>query len=236
MHLGSFGATHTGTVRRTNEDAYLVDNEAHLFAVADGMGGLPGGADVSQKAIEALREVAKENTLSAQAVLSAVQNANRKLSEEGQEAHPFIGWGTTLSMCKINEMHCDILHIGDSAIFLIRDCSIQKMTVDHTLEHDFIEEVGEGARAAMPDNYAHTLTRCLGQSPEMEIDQSSFELLIGDTILLCTDGLTKFVELDQISEAIHKSANPKKAVEALIHLANDAGGADNVTAVVISIT
>lgn len=233
MKLTAYGDSDKGKVRNENEDAFLVDASKAFFAVADGMGGLPGGANASKKTILNLESFITGNTgkLRPEDLYDFVKKVNQELAVEGNEKHPFIGWGTTLSLCRIQENLCQIIHVGDSAIYRVRDRYLQKLTVDHTMEHRYINDRGEGARALMPEEYAHTLTRCIGQNERLRLDQKFVKLEAQDLIMLCTDGLTKYVDDEDIRQALVSNHSVEKAIKQLIKAANDAGGDDNITVI-----
>lgn len=237
MQLTVYGNSDIGKVRDENEDAYLVDSENAFFAVADGMGGLPGGANASQKTIKYLETYIAENSekLKPEKLYDYIKQLNQELAAEGNEKHPFIGWGTTLSLCKIQENLCQIIHVGDSAIYRVRNRYLKKLTVDHTMEHRYINDRGEGARSLMPADYAHTLTRCIGQNEFLRLDQKFVKLEAEDIIMLCTDGLTKYVDDESIRLTLVSQDTIEKAVKELIRSANDAGGRDNITVVALRV-
>jgi protein phosphatase len=237
MELTAYGCSDTGKVRYENEDAFFVDAANAFFAVADGMGGLPGGANASQKTIDLLQSYVLDNKgkLDPANLYDFVKKINHDLAIEGNEAHPFIGWGTTLSLCNLKENLCQIIHVGDSAIYRVRDRYLKKLTADHTLENRYINDRGEGARSLMPAEYAHTLTRCIGHNDNLRLDQKFVKVEVGDMIMLCTDGLTKYVGDEDIRQALVSFDSIEKAIKQLIKSANDAGGSDNIAVIAFSI-
>lgn len=234
MQLNAYGITDPGKIRSVNEDAYLTDLAHGLFVVADGLGGLPEGDKASQRIVEQLGEYPKLNG-NAPELATYIESVNAKLTAEGQNRHPFTGWGSTLTLCWINETICRIVHVGDSAVFHFRNNDMKKLTIDHTMEHQYIRKHGEASRSLMPEEYTHTLTRCMGQDDTIRLDQKYIQLAPKDRILLCTDGLSKFVPADEIQRTIYTSSSPKEAATTLVQLANNAGGGDNITAIVIEV-
>jgi protein phosphatase len=253
MQISSFGITDPGKTRQTNEDALLVD-DAHLcYAVADGLGGLPGGAEASQRVVELLVQHIQEavptsssptpsepsepsEPLAPLDFTQLITHINQTIEHEGHKAYPFIGTGSTLTLSQIVEKQLFIGHVGDSAAYLLRTGILKKLTIDHTMEQKFIDEKGEAARAHMPADYAHTLTRCIGQAEALQVDLISITVNAGDWLLLCTDGLSKLLSEAQINETLNLAISPQEAGRRLTQQANAQGGSDNITLIVIEIS
>lgn len=233
MQLSAHGRTDPGSMRPTNEDAFMVAAAHGLFAVADGLGGLPDGDLASSQITEKLEQY--PHLRKAPELAEYVQQINAELSRDGAEKHPFTGWGTTLSLCSISDSICRIIHVGDSTVYMVRNKYMKKLTIDHTMEHQYIRQHGEASRPLMPAEYPHTLTRCLGQDTEIRLDQKYLQLQDEDILLLCTDGLTKFADEEDIRQILVHQTKPEKATQELIQLANHGGGGDNITAVVVHI-
>ena len=237
MQLLSHGITDQGKVRSANEDALLINETHQVFAVADGLGGLPGGAEASQRIIELLQQTyrhvdANEERADLGELISGI---NRILTKEGTEAHPFTGSGSTLTITQLISDQLLIGHVGDSAAYHLRGDDFNKITIDHTMEQEFIERAGESARKMMPPEYPHTLTRCVGQNNELRVDQSRLTIASGDRLLLCTDGLNKVVTKQQIHATLKADASPEAICQGLVDHANAEGGPDNITAIVVFI-
>lgn len=247
-----YGQTNRGLVRPTNQDTLLVDNRHRLWAVADGMGGHAGGDVASRLVMESLAEFAL--TL---AQTPSAPNADEEerltfiLTTMAHQAHasilahadrhpPLCGMGTTLVMAHLLPLPTPrllVLNVGDSRAYLLRAETLTQLTRDHTLIE---EQVRDGrltpAQAARhPDR--HVLTRAMGLGAHVESDLFSFDLLPGDLLLLCSDGLTKMLTDERILHTVLPHRNdPPLATQTLIETALDAGGIDNVTAVVCTIT
>ena len=238
MQVISFGATDIGKVREANEDAYLIDSSSRIFAVADGLGGLPGGAQASNRTIELLQlyslSPSPENS-GTQDLVDTISRIDEMVTREGDEAYPFTGMGSTLSLARIFEDQLQIAHVGDSAIFLIREAVIKKLTTDHTLAQEAVDEQGESIRASLPPSYADTLTNCIGLESRVPTDTGRHQLQTGDRVLLCTDGLSKYVSEEKLLTTITNNPAPENAVKQLIQLAMQSGGSDNITAIVIAL-
>ena len=237
MQLTSHGITNQGKVRSANEDAFLIDEAHQVFAVADGIGGLPGGAEASQRIVQLLKQTyqhvdADEERADLGELIIGI---NRILTLEGSEAHPFTGSGSTLTIAQLIGDQLLIGHVGDSAAYHLRGDDFEKVTIDHTMEQEFIERAGESARSMMPPEYPHTLTRCVGQNEELRVDQTRLTIALGDRILLCTDGLNKVVEKQQIHDMLKANASSAEICQGLVDRANAKGGPDNITVIVVFI-
>lgn len=238
MQINSYGSTDRGQVRHVNEDALFIDNAHQLYAVADGLGGLPGGAETSQRIVELLGQtMARVNSTEERVDLSElIIGINRIVAKEGLDAHPFTGSGSTLTIGQIVGDQLLVGHVGDSAAYLLRGETLEKLTIDHTMEQELVDRQGESARDFMPPEYPHTLTRCVGQGEVLRVDQTRIGLKPGDYVLLCTDGLNKVLDDSQIKDEINAAAGPEDACRNLIRMANEQDGPDNVTLIVVQIS
>ncbi|MDP4611379.1 MAG: protein phosphatase 2C domain-containing protein [Opitutales bacterium] len=237
MQIHTHGMTDRGMTRPINEDALFIDEDHNVFAVADGLGGLPGGAESSSRIVELLAKTFNKVDAAEERVDLAelIIGINRIVTDEGLLAHPSTGSGSTLTISQIIKDQCLIAHVGDSALYLLRDGEFNKVTIDHTMEQEFIERMGEEARSAMPPEYPHTLTRCVGQDQELRVDQTRLSLKSGDRLLLCTDGLNKVLSEATIQSMLSEGNQPDVITKRLIEDANAAGGPDNITLIVLII-
>lgn len=235
--IQAYGMTDRGRVRPRNEDAFLVNLRHRLFAVADGLGGLPGGAEASQRVVELLEERLEHLPPSdcPLDLVHVIESINETLSKEGQDAHPITGSGSTLTLGQLAQDNFYLAHVGDSAAYHLRGEQLQRLTADHTMETEFINLHGESARALMPPEYPHTLTRCLGQGDELLVDQTRVNIAPGDRILLCTDGLDKVLNQALIGKELRYGDTPESIARSLTDLANAAEGSDNITVVCLFI-
>lgn len=238
MHISAFGLTDIGQVRSENQDSYFIDETHLVYAVADGLGGLPGGADTSRRVVELLQQSVdaiydrEGHTDLAEYIIGI----NQVVSKESADAYPITGSGSTLTLCQIVEDQLLIGHVGDSAAFLLRGGNLEKLTIDHTLEQELIDDQGEEAREHMPPEYPHTLTRCIGQEGELRVDQTRIKLQPGDRILLCTDGLNKVVSESDILKSLGSDQTLEEISTQLAREANAQSGPDNITIVTIIIS
>lgn len=237
MQLSSYGITNQGKVRHANEDALFIDDAHQVYAVADGLGGLPGGAEASQRIVELLEQTMKRVDSSEERVdlTELIVGINEIVAKEGVDAHPFTGSGSTLTIAQIVGDQLLIGHIGDSAAYLLRGEDLDKLTIDHTMAQELIDREGESVRAVMPPDYSHTLTRCLGQGETLRVDNTRITVKPGDRLLLCTDGLNKVISSEAIKEALARKQSPEVICRQLTQIANDNEGPDNITVIVIHI-
>ncbi|MEO0510137.1 MAG: protein phosphatase 2C domain-containing protein [Verrucomicrobiota bacterium] len=230
--------TDRGQVREFNEDAFFIDDVHQVYAVADGLGGLPGGADASKRIVALLGQSmehidAKEERFDLAELIIGI---NQIISKEGMSAHPFTGSGSTLTLCQIVADQLLIGHVGDSAIYLLRKNQLKKLTIDHTMEQKLIDQHGEEAREFMPPEYPHTLTRCVGQKEDLRVDQTRMSIEPGDRILLCTDGLNKVVSEDEINTVLSEGDDLESISVTLAKKANAKDGPDNITVITLFIS
>ena len=237
MQHSSFGITNLGKVRHTNEDALFIDKAHQVYAVADGLGGLPGGAEASQRIVQLLEQTMKRTDPSHERVdlTELINGINEIVAKEGLEAYPFTGTGSTLTIGQIVGDQLLIGHIGDSAAYLLHGEDLKRLTIDHTLAQEFINREGESARAAMPPEYLHTLTRCVGQGKTLRVDNARITIVAGDRLLFCTDGLDKVISSEAIKEELARKQSSEEACHQLTQMANDNEGPDNITVIVIQI-
>ncbi len=238
MQVSSYGLTDQGKVRHANEDALFLDDAHQFYAVADGLGGLPGGADASQRIVELLGQTmnrvnSKEERVDLAELIIGI---NQIVAKEGIDAHPFTGIGSTLTIGQLVGDQLLIAHVGDSAAYLLRGEDLEKLTIDHTMEQELIDRHGESARATMPPEYPHTLTRCVGQGKILRVDQTRITVESGDRLLLCTDGLNKVLSYDQIRKELSGGDKPEEICKTLTQMANDNAGPDNITIIVVEIS
>ena len=235
MQLSSFGITNLGKVRHTNEDALFIDKAHQVYAVADGLGGLPGGAEASQRIVQLLEQTMKRIDSSHERVdlTELINGINEIVLKEGLDAHPQSGMGSTLTIGQIVGDQLLIGHVGDSAAYLLRDDDLKKLTIDHTMAQELIDRQGESTRDVIPPEYSHTLTRCVGQGENLRVDSKSITIKQGDRLLLCTDGLDKVISSEAIKKELARKQSPEEACHQLTKMANDNEGPDNITVIVI---
>jgi protein phosphatase len=221
-------ATDIGLVRSNNEDAYLT--APPLFAVADGMGGHRAGEVASAGAIRTLQKEAGHDTDS---LVAAVQSANRAVHAEAAANPDLSGMGTTITAMMTTNDSAQIVHVGDSRAYLLREGRLRRLTQDHTVVDRLAREGKIPAEEVDRHPQRSVLERALGVNPEVDVDVQLLDLRPGDRLLLCTDGLTSMLNDDEIREILLREKDPGAAAQALIDAALAAGGKDNVTAVIV---
>lgn len=236
MNYEAHGRTDRGLCRDENEDALLCLPEHGVFAVADGIGGLPAGKEASHVAIDSIAGEAVNSAQGREWISAAGERANRAVYQRGQVISEDTGIGTTLTLVRIQENRLFAAHIGDSSLYLLREGTLTKLSKDHTLAQEALDRLGPGEEADIPDHFRHTLTRCLGLIPEIELDLFEHELIPGDRLLLCSDGVQKVFEDIELGQIMDAASSPEALVDQLIETGNERGGPDNITAIMILIT
>jgi len=236
MKIRAAGRTDRGRVRPHNEDSLLVAPERSVAAVADGMGGHAAGEVASRLAIEALSETLAEPPHAADDVprllRQAVDAANRRIAETIR-AHPeYHGMGTTFVAAVWVDERLFIAHVGDSRAYLLRGGAIRQLTSDHSFVNELVRLGMLSREEAARDPRRNVVTRALGSGPVVVPDVIEERFQPGDTLLLCSDGLSNMVGDERILRTVHEAGGDlDRACEALISAANAAGGEDNVTVV-----
>jgi serine/threonine protein phosphatase PrpC len=229
--LVAAGVTDVGRVRDGNEDDFIDQaDRLGLVAVADGMGGHRAGEVASATALEALRAAVANG----RSLRDAIEGANDAVLEKSEADRELHGMGTTLTAGMLgSDGYLVVGHVGDSRAYLLRDGKLTQITDDHSL----VEEMVRGGELTPEQAEVHPrrsiITRALGIDPQVEVDEYPIDLRPGDRILLCSDGLTTMVRPDDIASILNREHDPKRAAQLLVDAANDAGGEDNVTAVII---
>ncbi len=236
-------ASDAGRVRQGQEDFLLADKDLALFAVADGMGGHRGGEIASHLAVETLDRLAKERSESepftSEWFAAAVQQANDALVERANEDTGLKGMGTTL--CALALVQGDgyealgVVNVGDSRLYLLKDGELEQITEDHSLVAT-LERQGRLTRAeAAVHPQRNIVTRALGIDSKVMVDSWEIAPVGGDRYLLCSDGLFNEIDDNRIAATLRKLADPTDAANELVRLANEAGGRDNITCVVVDV-
>ncbi|WP_414664369.1 PP2C family protein-serine/threonine phosphatase [Horticoccus sp. 23ND18S-11] len=232
--LRAAALTDIGRVRRKNEDRLLFVEKSMLFGVADGVGGLPGGAEAAQLTVTELTEALQAaNGDVAKELNAAVQQANQAVSALGLRISPSMGIGTTLTFGCIRANTLTIAHVGDSRCYGSRDGEFLRLTEDHSVENEARLRRARGEVIYYHEANRNALTRCIGQPTPPEVDIINRVLLPGDRYLFCTDGVTRMLPDSELGELLMESPDPKSALDQIIGLAVRRGGPDNATGVAI---
>jgi len=250
MRAIASGLTDVGLQRDHNEDSYAVLSEYDLFIVADGMGGHRAGDVASRLATDAIAEFFRstsqedatwpfhfDTSLSEDEnrLVTGIRVANRRIFERSIRSRDCAGMGTTVvgALYSRKKNRLFVGHVGDSRAYRVRAGAIKQLTRDHSLINDYImamPELTEEQRAELPKN---VITRALGMQDSVSVDLVSDEPQLGDVYLLCSDGLSGMLTDEQIMDVIGSSNEPLEVCRRLIAKANENGGEDNITALVI---
>lgn len=226
--------TDVGRVRQGNEDAYLV--EEPLFAVADGMGGHLAGEVASATAVESITTSSSRDMPRDTAALAAlVRGANAAIWDKAQQEPELRGMGTTCTVALVEDGQLHIAHVGDSRGYLLRNDELTQVTEDHTLVGRMVREGRLAPEEAERHPQRSIITRALGADSQVEVDEISMPIEEGDRILICSDGLTSMIDVESVHGVLTREQDPKRAVDALVDMALEAGGEDNVTVVLIDV-
>jgi serine/threonine protein phosphatase PrpC len=230
------GISDIGLVRKKNEDAFLIDEEQGFFLVCDGMGGHRGGQVASRMAVQTIGHCMTgfSSVNAQQRLINAIEKANQAILRAGLENENLFEMGTTVTAALINGSKLIVANVGDSGVFLIRSRSIRKITRDHTLAEEMLSN-GILNPDEMRDNaYNHILTRALGIDEQIEIDIFTEDILPGDIILMCSDGLTDMLTPEDILRIIQAhDRDLELAAGQLLNEALQKGGFDNITIVLL---
>ena len=236
MRLVFAAATDVGRMRKNNEDSYL--SSQPVAAVADGMGGHSAGEVASAIAIEELAALGgrgpwENETAATDDLKQAILRANRRIREMAASDRKLNGMGTTLVALLEDGDMVHVANVGDSRGYLLRQGELSQVTVDHSL----VQELVDDGRLSPEDAERHpqrsVITRALGIDPEVEFDLFTYKLQVGDRLLLCSDGLSDVVEPAQIRKVLLRVPSAQRAARELIGVANEQGGPDNITVIVV---
>jgi serine/threonine protein phosphatase PrpC len=226
-----YAGTDTGRQRRANEDSHLA--RAPLFVVADGMGGAQAGEVASRLAIESFEGGLGDSSHPELALAELTRDANARIHELSHSHAEQAGMGTTLTAVYVGEGEISIAHVGDSRAYRLRDDELVRLTEDHSLVDELLRQGRLTPEEAVDHPQRSVITRALGPEVAVEVDTRSYSARDGDVYLLCSDGLTTMVAEDRLAEVLLAHRLLRDAGEALIAAANEAGGRDNITVVLL---
>jgi protein phosphatase len=223
-------------MRKNNEDRYLI--AGRLAAVADGMGGHRAGEVASAIAMEELAALEHAGPFATpaeagEALRAVFLQANRRIREVAAKDSEFEGMGTTLVALLEDGDSVHLANVGDSRAYLLRNGELSQVTIDHTLVQELIDEGRLRPDEAERHPQRSIITRALGVEADVEVDLFTYKLLAGDRLLLCSDGLSGVVDEQRIRNVMLRVPHPQRAAEKLVAMANEGGGPDNITVVVL---
>lgn len=236
--MQAYARTDIGCVRKMNQDVFFYSTQPvgplpNLFIVADGMGGHKAGDYAARFAIDVCVESVRTSTCASpiKALDQAVKLANSKVFEKSEQNEEYRGMGTTMVLCFIEDGQLYVANVGDSRLYLLGD-GLNQVTEDHSYVAAMVRagELTEEEARVHPDR--NMITRAIGVSENVRIDYFEVDLKAGDSILLCSDGLTNMVTDEEIRRILQQ-AGPREAVDDLIDRAILYGGTDNITAIVV---
>ncbi len=237
--MRSYGLTDTGRARSVNQD-YLFISEGqigklpNLFVVADGMGGHNAGDRASSLAVEAMFEVIRENKerRPIKALGKGIEVANTTVYRESKISPSFNGMGTTIVAAVLSKDKMYVANVGDSRLYVIND-TITQITHDHSLVEEMVMmgEITKEEARLHPDK--NIITRAVGVRDTVRTDFFEYRLANDDIVLMCSDGLSNMVSDKEILDIVKRERNLKNAAECLIAAANQNGGKDNITVLLV---
>ncbi len=235
--LEHHGMTDPGKVRKNNEDSLLTGEgrDETLFVVADGIGGFEAGEVASSIAVDVLKELPPSESLG-----GAIREANRRILATSRGDDKLSGMGTTVVAVRFGKKNrepvVEVSHVGDSRAYLMRGGELKPITEDHSLVAELVRSGDLTRDQASEHPQKNLITRALGAEDVVEVDTAVLPVEPDDRFVLCSDGLTDMVSETRLQEILIASPGPEKAARTLIGAALDAGGADNVTAVIIDVS
>ena len=236
-----YGKTDIGQVRKANQDAFhcgTLDDGTLWAVVCDGMGGVNGGGVAAQIAVESISgnilsqyQQAMNGSAVKNLLLASVTKANIMIFDAAKENASLMGMGTTAIAVIIKDRILHIAHVGDSRVYLLNKETIKQLTTDHSMVQVLVErgQITEWEAKVHPDK--NLITRALGVNETIETDYCAYELSAEDKVLLCTDGLSNYLEDEEMFSFINNTS--EDPLQQLIDAANQKGGGDNITAVLI---
>lgn len=246
MKIRGWGASDVGRKRDHNEDSLLCSDVLSLYAVADGMGGHLGGERASRMAVDIIeRTLAGEISRTASdttgraesrsmgiALKEAVVNADRAIYDNALADPAVTGMGTTLTALLFRHKRAHLGHVGDSRAYLYRDGKARQLTDDHSWIQDQVRAGLLSVEEAKESRFRNIITRSVGFEPSVQPDMQDMIVQAGDCYLLCSDGLSNYLSLEEIGQVLTTQFY-RDAPRALIAMANDRGGDDNVTCICV---
>ena len=249
MELTAFGLTDVGQVRPHNEDSILLEPSLHLYAVADGMGGHKGGEFASRICLDTMKDYLLQasrgqaplvgekdaaHSDAANLLASAIRFANRAVFEAAFAKPEWRGMGTTIVALTVQDNKVSIAHVGDSRAYLLRGGKFQQITQDHSWVEEQVRAGLMSRDEALFAKGRNVLSRAIGQEEAVQVDLNALELLDGDRLLLCSDGLYGMVADEEIAALVSSSQTLEKGCKELVACANGRGGRDNISVILLS--
>lgn len=240
--LKIYSKSDIGLVRKLNEDACrsgIFSDHVGWAVVCDGMGGVNGGNVASSIAVENISQdlltgyrAGMDDKAVQELITSSITNANAAVHRIAGSSDSLTGMGTTVVAAIVSDGVAHVAHAGDSRAYLISPEEIRQLTTDHSMVQEMVEKGDLTAQQAKTHPQKNIITRALGVESSLRIDYSETQLPVGNRLLICTDGLTNYVDEEQIFN-LSKEMDGQELTEKLVSLAKNAGGSDNITVVVL---
>ncbi len=232
--------THPGKVREQNEDTCDLDPKLGYYAVFDGMGGHNAGDVASKTAREVVAAYVRNHTGNTgnpieKLLRGALDAASKSIYFEARRNRELHGMGTTAVVCILDGLRAYIGHAGDSRAYLLRDGRLRQLTRDHTVVYELMARGALSAEEALSHPYKSVLSRNIGGKAKSETEISAIELVAGDRLMLCSDGLTGYASIDAVEHVVSGAESPRAACQDLVELALRGGGGDNITVLVLEV-
>jgi PPM family protein phosphatase len=239
------GLSDVGRVRQENEDHWFADPKMGLYLVADGMGGALAGGLASKAVAEVLPRLLRQkledirrldDPAATRQVLAALREMSNRLRKESRGKPSIDGLGSTVVLALVAQQQALVAHLGDSRAYLLHDRRLEQLTKDHSI-CQLLVDCGEITPEEARSHPARgQLTRFVGMCDGPLPEANAVELAPGDRLLLCSDGLSGMLGHDQLTDILNRQPGPLEACNALVAAANEAGGKDNITVVVVSVS
>ena len=251
MYTLGIGKTDVGKNRSRNEDSVFVDSELGIYVISDGMGGCKAGDVASAKAVEVAVRVLKEGgavihevaegragpELLTSLARKAVEEACREVHSLARSRLEYHGMGGTLTVLQVAGSKAAMAHVGDTRLYLVREGEAHQLSADHTMAAELIMAGVLTPETAKGSRHNSVLTRAIGQYQSVKVDTLPLDVLPGDRFLLCSDGLSEYIEDEAWLAEMMSSASEdfEELPDLLVAHANDAGGSDNIGVVVVRV-
>jgi len=231
LKIQSFGMTDIGMKRKVNQDCFLVDDSLQLYVVADGMGGHRAGEVASQLAIEELKKFVADNSMldGREMLVNGINRSCTAIYQKAKENEDLAGMGTTV-LALIFQSNCAFIgQVGDSRAYLINPHGVWQLTEDHSLLNEELRSGRLASSQVANYQFKNVITRSVGYESHVNVDVYRRNVYSDDSFLLCTDGLSGLVEIEELQKEI-RAHGIEQGVRNLVSLANQRGGDDNITA------
>jgi len=240
MRVEACGLSDVGRSRDLNEDCYAVDKARGVFVVADGMGGHQHGEVASRLAVDVILETLSQPAAPAEGPLTllpqAIRTAHRRVFEATIGNENLAGMGTTVVALAVSDGQATIAHVGDSRAYRYRQGLLERLTQDHSWVGEQVSAGLLSPQQARLHPLKNVITRALGGRDGLEVEVGQWELVADDLFLLCSDGLTGMLGDDEIGDCLSGAASLEQAGETLVRRANEHGGLDNITVVLVRLS